>query len=96
MKDYSDIGLNSRLVKANSLAAKPRDWKSEFDQNAQFAKSPYGHPTQIHKGNLVITGGGTITVKDKGITVDYTGTDPQVKAGCNGYLNFSRAWTLLL
>jgi len=64
MKNYKNIGLSSKLRKAESIADKPRPWKSEFEQDAQVEKGPYANPTEINKGRFDITGGGTLTVKD--------------------------------
>lgn len=36
----------------------------------------------------------TVEVEDRSIVVDFAGTDPQVPAGLNCYLNWSRAWTI--
>ena len=64
MKDYSDIGLDSQLRKAESPAGKERVWKTELDRDAESEKSPYANPTILSKGTIEANLGGILTLKD--------------------------------
>jgi len=65
MLDYKDIGLDSNLQKMGGLASSDRGWEGAFSQDAKLEKSPYANPTQINKGKFDVTGGGTLSIKDK-------------------------------
>src|SRR3990167_6409842 len=64
MKDYTDIGLSSHLVKAESPAGRDRKWQTDFEQDASVEKGPYAKPTEIQKGTTNITYGGIINFQD--------------------------------
>ena len=65
MKNYTDIGLSSRLRRAESFSDRPREWQTDFEQDANVEKGPYSKPTEIQKGTSTTTLGGLFTIKDK-------------------------------
>jgi len=72
MKDYSDIGLDPRLKKANAIGSKEREWQSEYSQDAHVEKGPYANPTMISQGTISTTLGGIVDFKDEGGTTVFT------------------------
>ena len=71
MKDYSNIGLNSKLRRG--VAAQDSSFRTSVDDDVLQERTPWAPPTQVYKGNLTLTQGGTINVRDDtGGTVVFT------------------------
>src|SRR3990167_3529037 len=63
MKDYSDIGIGPRMVKATSLAG-TRAYVNALEENLKVESTPYLNRTAIGKGTLQTTLGGLVEFYD--------------------------------
>src|SRR3990167_3573278 len=64
MKDYTDIGRDSRLRKTDSLAGRPRENRTAMHWDTQDEKSPWAPRTQVSRGTLESRSGGIFTLYD--------------------------------
>ena len=72
MKDYSELGFGSRMVKETSRAG-TREYVNVLEENLKIESTPYLNRTAIGKGTVqTISGGLTELVSTEGGTVLFT------------------------